>query len=41
MATTKEYGLYGDIIKNPRSFIDNFLKKDSKDFEDVDEQAFK
>lgn len=26
LAVTKEYGLYKDMIKNQRSYIDNFVK---------------
>jgi hypothetical protein len=26
MAKTQEYGVYSEMVKNPRSYIDNFLK---------------
>lgn len=29
------------MIKNPRSYIDNFIKKRAIDFEDIDEKAFR
>lgn len=27
LAATKEYAPFKDLIKNPRSYIDNFIKK--------------
>lgn len=41
LAATKEYGKYKDLIKNQRSFFDNFLKKTSIDYEDIDEKTFR
>jgi ABC-type uncharacterized transport system ATPase subunit len=36
LAATKEYGKYKDLIKNQRSYIDHFLKKNLIDVEDID-----
>ena len=33
LATTKEFGVYKEMIKNPRSYIDNFLKQNKKTHE--------
>ena len=30
LATTKEFVIYKEMIKNPRSYIDNFLKQGKK-----------
>ena len=31
VAVTKEYGQFKDLSKNPRSFIDNFVKNNKLD----------
>jgi len=42
VAMTKEVARYGEMLKNPRSFIDNFFKNpQSKEVEAESEKAFR
>lgn len=42
VAMTKEVATYGEMLKNPRSFIDNFFKNpQSKDLPAEEEKAFR
>jgi hypothetical protein len=41
LAATKEYGFYKDLVKNQKSYIENFQNKRAVEYDDIDEKTFR